>query len=182
MIPTCPQDCTGNLPMVKFSKCAPIILLSEITKLYVGKNSIQPFMDWTTASEWTTRLSETATDANAIRPITVIGDKPAAAPIKKEISNGRTWTIGKDHTLNVKVDDVSDENYNFMRNSECGGQYRVWFETSGGMLYGGNEGIAVTLDLNDVLASGKDAIEELVGTATWRAQFHPERVKSPIAA
>ena len=69
-----------------------------------------------------------------------------------------------------------------MRNTECGGQFRIWFETAGGYLYGGNEGIPVTLVLNDVLASGKDSIEELVGTATWRAKFHPERTPSPIAA
>lgn len=181
MTPTCPTDCTANLPVVKFSACAPSILLSEITKVYLGKYSTQPFTDVGLATEWTTRLNESAVTEDTIRPLTVIGDKPAAAPIRKEISNGRTWTIGKDHTLNIRIDDVSDENYEFMRAAECGGQYRVWFETAGGYLYGGNEGIPATLDLNDVLAAGKDSIEELVGVLTWRAKFHPERVLSPIA-
>lgn len=180
-VPTCPTDCTGNLPATKSSKCAPSINLSEIVKIYVGKANTAPFTDWTTATEWGTRLSESAVSADSIRPIPVIGDKPAGAPVRKDISNGRTIIIGKDHTLNVRVDDVSPENYEFMRNTECSGQYVMWYETSAGYLYGGNEGIPVTLDLNDVLASGKDSIEELVGTATWRAKFHPERVLSPIA-
>ena len=180
--PVCPTDCTGLLPKVKSSKCAPVILLSEITRIFVTKYDAAPFDDWKDASEWVERLSEDGVQPNAIRPLPVIGDKPAAAPVTKDISNGRKYTVGKDHTLNVKVDDVSDENYEFMRNTECGGQFRIWFETAGGYLYGGNEGIPVTLVLNDVLASGKDSIEELVGTATWRAKFHPERTPSPIAA
>ena len=180
MIPTCPTDCTAQLPKTKSSKCAPVINLSEIKRILIGKANIQPFTDWTSATEWIERISEDAVTQNAIRPLTVIGDKPAGTPVTKDISNGRKYTIGKDHTVNVTVDDVSDENYEFMRSSECGGNYKMWFETMGGKLYGGNEGIDVFLDLNDVLGAGKDEIEKLVGTATWRAKFHPERVASPI--
>ena len=133
--PLCPTDCTGLLPKVKSSKCAPVILLSEITRIFVTKYDAAPFDDWTDGSEWVDRLSEDGTQANVIRPLPVIGDKPAAAPVTKDISNGRKYTVGKDHTLNVKVDDVSDENYEFMRNTECGGQFRIWFETAGGYLY-----------------------------------------------
>lgn len=178
--PLCPTDCTTALGEVLFSDCAPNINSSEIKRVFLAKGNASPFSDWTTATEWTTRLAESGTDANAIRPLTVIGDKPAPANVTKDISNGRKHVVGKDHTLNFTVDDVSDENYEFMRATECGGKYRLWYETKGGYLYGGNEGIKCTVVMDDILNRGVDEIETLGGVATWRNKFSPERAKSPI--
>ena len=47
-------------------------------------------------------------------------------------------------------------------------------------MYGGNEGIKVSIVMDDVLNRGVDEIETLNGVATWRNKFSPERVKSPI--
>lgn len=180
-LPTCPTDCSSALPVVDFDKCAPKINISEIRRIFVGRANIQPFTDWLTAAEWTERLSETdVANANAIRPLTVIADKPAPAAVNKDISNGRTFIIGKDHTVNWTIDDVSPENYEFMRQLECGGIYRIWYETMGGYLYGGNDGIEAKLSGDDILNRGADEIETLAGTATWRDKFHPERGLSPI--
>lgn len=180
-VPTCPEDCTTPLAPVKFSDCAPEIILSEIRRIFVAKPTATAFTDVSQATEWTSRISETdvASD-DAIRPLTVIADKPAAAAVVKEISNGRRFNIGKDHTLNITIDDVSPENYEFMRVAECGGKFKMWYETAGGFLYGGNEGILVDITLDDVLNRGLDEIETIAGTATWRAKFHPDRVLSPI--
>lgn len=177
----CPNDCTSALPPVKFNKCAPVTALSEITKIYLGKPSILPFTDFSSATEWTERLSETTTTEDSIRPLTVIADKSVGTPRVKEISNFRKITLGIDNTVNIEIDDVSDENYEFMQVTQCGGSYRMWFETAGGYLYGGNEGIEVSLFLDNVLARGKDEIEKLTGTATWSSRFAPERTISPIA-
>ena len=179
---TCPSGCTTALPAVKFDKCAPKVNLSEIERIYVAKPTAAAFADWKLATEWTTRISETdSTGDDAIRPLIVIGDKPAPANVIKEISNGRKLPVRKDHTLNVTIDDVSDENYDFMRTLECGGQVKIWYETAGGYLYGGNEGIDATMVLDDVLNRGRDEIETLTGTITWSAKFHPERTLSAIA-
>jgi len=82
--------------------------------------------------------------------------------------------------LNYTIDDVSDENYEFMRALECGGQYRIWYETEGGFLYGGNEGILVNATGDDILNRGREEIETIAGTFTWRSKFHPDRTTSPI--
>lgn len=176
----CPNGCESDLPIVKFSKCAPKIVLSEIVRVFIGKPSTQPFSDVSDASEWTERLSETTLTANSIRPLTVIGDKPAGSPVVKEISNGRKFNLRKDFTLNIEIDDVSNENYEFMRVTQCGGEYKVWFETAGGYLYGGNKGIDGSVVLDNVLGRGKDEIEKITGTISWSDQFSPERVLSPI--
>jgi|SRR5699024_9821632 len=180
-IPTCPQDCSSELPVVSFSKCNPEVSLSEIRRIFVAKANAEPFEDWETATEWTERISETDVENdNAIRPMTVIADKPAADGVVQEISDGRNITVGKDHVINWTVDDVSNVNYEFMRIMECGSQYKIWYETFGGKLFGGNEGISVSGTANSVLNRGRDEIETIEGTFSWRSKFHPERTDSPI--
>lgn len=180
-LPLCPADCTTILPPVKFSKCAPKFALSEIRRVFIANEGAAPFTDWADAAEWTTRLSESdAADADSIRPLTVIGDKPAPTNIPKELSNGRTMSLGKNHLLNITIDDISDENYAFMQVSECGGKYRAWYETEGGYMYGGNKGLPVSLVLDDILNRGREEIETISGTISWRARRSPERVISPI--
>ena len=180
--PICPTDCSAALGTVLFSDCAPVINPSEIQKIFIAKGNATPFTTWTEATEWTTRLAAAGSTADAIRELIVIGDKPAPAGVVKEISGNRRFVVGKDHTVNFTVDDVSAENYEFMRTTECGGKYRLWYETKGGYLYGGNEGILATITMDDVLNRGADEIETLNGVATWRAKFHPERALSPIFA
>lgn len=180
-LPTCPTDCSSALAPVSFSKCNPDINLSEIRRIFIAKANSAAFTDWKLATEWTERVSATdIIDDDTIRALTVIADKPAAAAVYKDISNGRRMLLYKDHTLNYTIDDVSPENYEFMRTLECGGLYKIWYETEGGYLYGGNDGILVTLTGDDLLNRGADEIETIAGTATWRKKFSPERALSPI--
>lgn len=179
--PTCAENCDFTLPVVQFDDCAPKVVYSEIRRIFLAKKAAAPFSNWLSATEWLARMSQTSTTGNDyIRPLTVIGDKPAPADVIKEISNGRRVVIGKDHTINFTIDDVSQANYDFMRGLECGGEFRLWYETEGGFIYGGNEGIVIRLTINDVLNRGRDEIETLVGVITWRSKFSPERGVSPI--
>lgn len=178
--PICPENCEDVLAVISFDDCAPAIVASEIKRVFFARSSAEAFTDWKLATEWTTRISDSAVDPDSIRAFTVIGDKPAPAAVTKDISNKRKWTVGKDHTVNFTIDDVTDENYEFMRSTECGGKYRMWYETHGGYIYGGNEGILVSVIMDDVLNRGVDEIETINGVATWRSKFTPERIKSPI--
>ena len=180
MNPTCPTNCDAALGEVLFDDCAPAINASEIKRLFIARANATPFTTWATAAEWTTRLSQDGVEPNAIRALTVIGDMPAGAPVQKDISNGRKFTLGKDRTVNFTVDEDSDENYEFFRALECGGKYRIWFETHGGYMFGGNEGIKATVNADPILNRGTGEIVTYNGAATWRSKFAPERVKSPI--
>lgn len=178
---TCPETCEGTLPPVNFSNCAPTILESEIVRVFVARLNAAPFTDWKSATEWTERISQTdVADQDAIRVLTVVGDKPAPTSTPRDISNGRQVTPFKEHTVNITIDDVTDENYEFMRQLECGAGVKAWYETAGGKMYGGNTGLEKSkLNLDDILPSG-DEIETLQGALTWRNKFHPERTDSPI--
>lgn len=182
MNPTCSTNCQVDLKPVKFSDCNPVVENSEIRRIFIAKSIAKPFTNWANEAEWLTRMSESSvTGDDYIRVLTVIADKPAAAAVTKDISNGRKVNLGKDHTVNVTIDDTSDVNYEFMRSLECGGKFRIWYETMGGNMYGGNGGITkASVDFNDVLNRGVEEYDTFAGVITWRNKFHPERIKSPI--
>lgn len=180
--PTCPTDCTAALPVVKFSDCAPDINLSEIRRIFLAKTIADDFTDWSEPTEWATRVSDTdiASD-DTIRAFTVIADKPAGDLNIYEASDGRDITISKSNTINYTIDDVTPENYEFLRTGiECGGQFKMWFETMGGKLYGGNEGIRSSMTGDNILNRGREEVELIEGTITWKSKHSPERVESPI--
>ena len=177
------KDCEEQkLPVVNFDDCAPALNQSEIEYIYVGTKKTKSFTDVATAAEWTERLSETDIAlADVIRPLRVIGNMPAGSVRSIEISGKRTITIGTDRTLNWSIDETSNENYEFFRQFvECSGGVKFWFETRGGKLYGGNDGIKGTMNGSLVLDEGADAIEKIQGTITWDSKHSPERVDSPI--
>lgn len=180
--PTCATDCGTALPPVNFSNCSPQVSYSEIERAFFAKPIAAAFADWTSPTEWTARINPSTTVGDDyIRELHVIGDKPAATPVTIQISRGRNITIGKDHTVNLTIDDISDETYEFFRALECGSQVKFWYETAGAKAYGGNEGIIADVVANSVLNRGRDQIENINLTLTWRAKFSPERTDSPIA-
>ncbi len=178
--PVCAADCaTQALPKVNFSECGYEINSSEIEDIFIGKADIDPLDDWSDPAEWATRLSQTAVLGQEIRRLTVVGDKPAPAETKKTISKGRETVIDRTHTLNFDVDETNDDNYEMMRAIQCGGKFRIWYKPRGGKLYGGSNGILVSLSGFDVLARG-DESEKFQYTATWKNLFDPPRIDSPI--
>ncbi len=186
----CPTDCSTNLPVVSFDRCNPQALASEITKIYIAKPTAEPFEDVEDPLEWGKRISETNTVPGApenttpvgdlIRPLTVIGDRPTPATVVKDLSNRRKKTIRKDFTINFTVDDITQENLDMQRSSECGGAVRFWYEIAGGRLFGGTDGILAELQMELVLARGADEIVAITGVLTWSGRHTEESVESPI--
>jgi len=64
--------------------------------------------------------------------------------------------------------------------SECGGKYVIWYETSDGILYGGNDGVEVSLRMNQVIPRERTALVKLMGKATWKSIQSPFRCDSPL--
>lgn len=170
-----------NLPASDFDDCNPEINYSEIERIFISGPQSAAFADITAVGEWTTRLQQTTVGPNIIRALTVIGDKPAAASVIKELSNGRKKAIGKDHTLPYTIDDISAQNYSLFLILEQNPMLRLFgFETQGGKMYHyGNAGILVNNDANVILPRGRDEIERIDGTISWRG-WSPLRSISPI--
>lgn len=177
----CATDCSTSLPPVNFSSCAPQINLSEIGRVFIAKSNAAPFENWLSPVEWAARLEQSGGSDDAIRTLTVIGDKPAPTGTPVSISGGRTVISNKTHVVNFTIDETTPENHEFMRALECGGQFKIWYETLGGLLFGGNDGILATIAIDMVLERGTESLMVLNGTATWKNRFTEERGISPIA-
>jgi hypothetical protein len=179
----CPDGCADTaaaLPTLKFDDCAPEVNGGEIQRLYLGIVG-HPFTDIEDPEEWADRLAGT-TPATKIVRLNVSADKPKPTGTVKDISLGRKIVLSKDHTINATVDETTQENHDaFSKMSQCGGTYLLWYETAGGLVFGGNRGIKVSIDADMVIprAKGDSITWEL--TVTWSDRATERRTVSPIA-
>lgn len=189
----CATDCSTDLPVVAFDNCNPVINESEIIKIFLALTVALPFTAVTSATEWANRLSQTAvvpasgasatpaiTADDLIRELTVIADKPAPTSNIREISNGRKKVTSKSHVINATIDETNADNHEFMRKLECGGRFKMWYQTKGGKLFGGVNGIEVDIDANMILNRGEGEIETQALSITWKSKFTEEFVVSPL--
>lgn len=179
--PTCLDGCDVRPPGLSFTDCDPEVHEGEIDRLYFMALNGNPLIDWTNLAEWNTRLSNTSLDINAIRFMNVVGEKPAAEGETIKISRNRKIVLQKVHTINYDVDETNQENYDALRQKECGGNFVWWYQTAGGLLFGGNDGIEAFGDENDVIPKDRAELNLFVGVLTWDYKFHPERTTNPMA-
>lgn len=176
---TCSASCTDALPEVEFDICNPDVHYGQISDIYIT-NIGNPLIDETSPAEWYSRLYLPQTNPAKILHLFVIGSKPAAAATILSISKGRKVTGNKEHTVDFKIDEVSDKNYDMMRKFECSKTVLMWYKTYEGKLYGGAAGIEASILMNHVIPEDAKALEEIVGTLTWLAKFHPCRTDFPL--
>lgn len=176
---TCSTSCTDALPEVEFDLCNPDVHFGQISDVFIT-NIGNPLTDETDAAEWTARLALGTSDPARIIQLYGIGSKPAAESNVIEISKGRKVTGNKNHTVNFKIDEVSDKNYEMMRKFECNKTVLVWYKTYEGMIYGGASGIQASINFNHVIPESASELETLEGTLTWKAKFHPCRTVWPL--
>lgn len=175
-LPTCPEDCSATLPEVLFSDCAPELNGGNITYLYIT-NVGNPLTDWLNLAEWAARIDNDSVDSAAIRQLRVIGSKPAPDKPETIISGDRINYGLASHTLEVRSDETNAINQEALRSLECGGQFLVWYETIGGLRWGGNEGILATVKLDEVIPESSSEFITFTGQVKWKAKFTPERTE-----
>jgi len=179
VLPICPTDCSGVLPEMSFNDCSPVVARGRVRRLYLGKPTDSAFADWTDDTEWLIRIDNAASTADVIRALTVIGTKPQPEYTDLEISDDRRVIGEKTHKIDFKIDEVTDENYDFLRAMECGVQVKAWYATKD-FLYGGNDGINCSIKLDEVIPEGSKELTILQGTITWTSKHSPPRTPNPL--
>lgn len=179
-LPVCPTDCTASVPDVLFDECNPEINDAQIARVFLT-NVGSPLTDWTSAVEWDSRINPGVPGPTDIKVLHVIASKPIPASTEKDLSLGRKIAGKKTHIVPVKIDETNAINHEFLRANECGGNYLMWYETLGGLLFGGNSGIDASLLLDMNIDEASDAIILNEGKFEWKSKFTEERIISPIA-
>jgi hypothetical protein len=172
--PICPTGCDTLLPQLTFDICAPDTNYGQIERLFIRNVGAGGLLDWTVLTEWNTYLSNTSLLTTAIRYLYVIGSKAAPDQQVIDISLQRKVYGPKKHVVNIRIDETAELNYEFLRTLECNGTYLVWY-TAGKYMYGGNDGIEASLNINDIIPESTQELNVFEGTIEWEYQFHPER-------
>ena len=171
--------CDSELLPVLFDECNPSLAYNQILYVYIA-NDGYPLTNWTDPAEWASRISADSTDLNAIRRVKLIGTLDVEEGDQTPIPGG--FAYGK-QTFNFtgQIYDNNDINYTFMRSTGCNRQYRMWYETVDGKLYGGNEGIQTILKGREPITDDPDTFRVIEIVASWTSILAPLRIPSPIA-
>lgn len=175
------------MPVVKADLCDPGIHYGEISMLMFTRLG-DGLTDWTDDTEWATRINNTATGSTAlpssptvakIRQLFGIGSlaKPARSEIKLPRGT-KAYTTPK-YTFTFNVTDTDDENMAFVSALPVGGQvFSGWFGTEE-RLFGGNDGIEMTLIADPNIPDNTDDIMRIEITLTFEGVF-PEVIDNPL--
>lgn len=187
----CPDTGTGcdDFPLPEFdSEFCPEgvkLELSEIKRLFVAEvdptdetEALGGPSDWAEEADWLTSLDNS--DPEKVRYLYGIGDKPEPEMQEATIHDNQTVVLSKTHTVNFDILDMNDTNYEAVRKLQKRQRRRVWFETRGGYLYGGDHGILCSLQARFVKERGAEAFHRGLVEITWERDCDPERVESPI--
>lgn len=184
--PDCAQ-CELTLPAINFADCTESVKdeESEICNVFLSlpdpNNPTEPLQspgDWSSAASWDGVLGNSG---NSIRDLIGIGDLPLPETSTRIISKRRRKTGLKKYTMNFDIDDMTDENYEFVRALGCGKDVVIWFATIGGYLYGGAKGFQATVTVADPqLDRGENVYAKLVLQFQWDAQSAPPRIINPM--
>jgi hypothetical protein len=178
-LPICPTDCTGALGEVSFNECAPEVHFGEIEKIYLWTDSTTPPFATQAAydslAEWSAHLDNSGAAVDDIRYLTVIGEMPEPEQTETPISGDRTVVGYKKFTVNFEIDETNNINYAFILDSECNGKFKANFETADNMIYGGYQGLDVSIKLNQVIPKTRQEVVKIIGKMTWSSKNHPFR-------
>jgi hypothetical protein len=184
-LPECPTDCTSILESVSFNDCAPEVHFGEIAKLYLWVDSATPPFasqaEFDSLAHWNTHLNQSGVAVDDIREFTVIGEQPEPEQTETPISGDRTVIGYKKFTLNLEVDETNETNYNFLLAAECNGKYKCCYETADGIIYGGYQGLDVSVKMNNMIPRERTAVVKFMMKVTWSSKNHPFRQISIVA-
>lgn len=184
--PTCPENCDAPLPIMTFSEnCNPEFNPSQIEYLLIAKGNADPITDVTDVDELNSRISNTSTDANAIRKVIVKGSIPAPTDQEYTGTLNRKKVVSRENTLNASIDETNDAIYNAFREMQCGGGYMIWAVTKSKHLLGGSKGLGedypLSLKITFVFNEDDTAVLLIQLVLTWQGMFAPERNKWVLA-
>ncbi len=175
----CPDSCNDALPNVKFKVCNPDFHFAQISDIY-ATNPGFPLSDENDPLEWSQRMALPDNDPSKIIRLVVIGSMPNPERNEVEASHGRKAYGTKDRVINFKIDEISPENYEFMRNVECGKSVLCWPKTLNGKAFGGPAGIEGSIDLGFDVPEASNELINMPGTIKWKSKISPCMFDHPL--
>lgn len=162
-------------------ECDEAIYESQICGVIVLPLTASLPTDWTDAAEWGTLINNSDTSNIAAKYLTVKGGVPVPEKTIVEVAKGVKKVTTKTYTFNGDAYNLDGVTREFLRSLECNpDNYRVWFETLHGNLFGGANGIRPNFTDADLpLDPADDAVELGNVQIEWRSICSPDRAYVP---
>ena len=161
-------DISCDLPDVDFCLNNPIFKLGQIRKIHIGVAGI-PLSSAEGIGEIKSRNLLLKSDPDAIRTLSGIGQKPKPSVTKTWGSLQRNIVINKEHAITFKVDEMSRGNdLALMDFNRAGHNFVIWYETADELLFGGEDGIPVSIDSNRIIPESKNDISYWELDILWK--------------
>lgn len=187
---TCPADCDTALVLgaidVNQDCTSYQQKYSQICDLIIQPDSANAPLDWTGAPTVTAVLNE-VDNASALgtfsKHLVGEGGIPAPEKVADEYPKRKTKVNFRLYTLTFLVKNLSDAQYDFIRQLQCGStDFKIWYANVGGHIYGGTTGIDVlSIDADLPLSEGRDDKESATITITWESDGDAQRGDAPAA-
>lgn len=189
MLTGCPADCdaANTLPAIPASQdCAAYPqTLSQIGHLYImPTGATNPWTNWSTTPTATANAIDNTEALNAkTKWLVGIGELPVPEKTVTEYPLLKSKTTDKLYTLTFRVLNLDAEQYEFLRQLQCGTLgFTFWYGDLGDWLYGLSGGIVPDM-VNVRFPKGNGNTDKNVGIIilSWKADGDPERRVNPHA-
>ena len=159
------------------------VRFSQVCSVIIKPQAVAPPADWTSPADWAPLIDNTDTTGAFAKRFILEGGLDEPEVTTRDLPKRQTKTISKLFTLTGDIVFLDDLWYEFHRYLECGDtQFDIWFETVGGWLFGGPNGLEVSsMDSTLILGSGRDDVELTRFVTTWEDNGSPDRTASPFA-
>lgn len=143
-------NCDSDIGNAVIPNCGPVDFGQKIVKIFISRTDADSFTDTTalaTESTWRNRLS--ASGSTSANYIVAIGDlhnglKPAAEVETQEAPYGGDELVSRKHSATFEIRRWNAALVTSINNLRCRDQYKVWFLTNTGYLFGGITGFENT--------------------------------------
>lgn len=189
MLTGCPADCDSinTLPAIPAVQDCPSYpqTLSQIGHLYImPTGATNPWTNWSTTPTATSGAIDNTEGANAkTKWLVGIGEIPAAEKTVTEYPLLKSKTTDRLYTLTFRVLNLTADQYEFLRQIQCGTLgFTFWYGDIGDWLYGLSGGIVPDF-VTVRFPKGEGNTDKNVGVIvlSWRADGDPERRVNPHA-
>lgn len=187
---TCPADCDTALTLGAIDvnqDCTNYTQsYSQVCDLIITPDGANAPLDWTSAPTVTAVANEVdnADVAGGVsKHLVGEGGIPPPEKIIDEYPKRKSKTNTRVYTLTFTVKNLSADQYDFLRQLQCGSDaFTVWYGDVGGYVYGGSTGIDIlSIDVDFPKGEGRDDKNFATIIVTWEADGDAQRGNAPAA-
>lgn len=178
LVPSCPANCYPDLPVFgTFPDCPKdqATMAGQIKYIYLASEGF-PLTAVTDLAG--ARVSNTSSNNDAIRKLTVIASKPAPTPTYVNLPLGQRKMIRNEQTIPFRIYDQAEATNEAVRLLQCNSDdlYIMWYEDTAGNQWGGLAGLPLKyLNIYDIIPESRDEFSYYEGLLTWETPYTPER-------